>query len=92
MDFDRDNEKWFVIILDSEIQGHGYGSKLLDEGKNNNQKLNGWVIETTDLLKANNSVYQSPLAFYKKNGFVLKSEIKLKSDLFTTIKVCWQKI
>ncbi|MCB0475862.1 MAG: N-acetyltransferase, partial [Flavobacteriaceae bacterium] len=28
-DFLRDNEKWFAIILDSEIHGKGLGTKIL---------------------------------------------------------------
>lgn len=32
-DFVRENEKWFVIILDSKFHGKGFGTKLLNLGK-----------------------------------------------------------
>src|SRR4051812_15273320 len=43
--FDRDNEKWFAIDLSEKVKGQGFGRKMLDEIKQVEQILNGWVID-----------------------------------------------
>lgn len=45
-DFIRGNERWFLLILDSAIQGKKYGTQIIDLGKEINDELNGWVISS----------------------------------------------
>ena len=43
--FARENEKWFAIIISGKLHGKGIGTKILNELKNNENSLNGWVID-----------------------------------------------
>ena len=52
-DFIRENEKWFAMILDSQIQGKGFGTHLLNEAKQSVTELNGWVIDHNNYKKTN---------------------------------------
>lgn len=90
-DFLRDNERWFVAILDSNIQGIKFGTKLIELAKRDNEELNGWVIYSSTYLKANGEAYLSPIEFYKKNGFNVLNKIELKNDQINTIKIKWSK-
>ena len=90
-DFIREKQRWFLAILDSEIQNRNFGTKILEMAKQNHNELNGWVIESDDYIKANGRTYKSPLLFYKKNGFKIDREIKLNSDGISAIKVHWCK-
>ena len=56
-DFDRNNEKWFAMIIASEIHGKGFGTMLLNEAKKKESVLNGWVIDKTNYLKQNGDGY-----------------------------------
>ena len=89
-DFIRDNGKWFAIILDSKIQGNGFGTKMLNLAKENEIELNGWVIDHNRDKKRNGKVYKSPLDFYLKNGFKKISEIRLELDKISAIKIKWK--
>ena len=89
--FFRNNEIWFAMILNSCIHGKGIGSDLLRIAKNRNNNLNGWVIDHKLNLKANGSIYKSPLEFYMKNGFQLYPEIRLESPLISAVKISWSR-
>ena len=54
-DFLREHERWFAMIIDTEIQRKGYGSSLLKEAKKNNVELNGWVVNASDYKKEKRS-------------------------------------
>lgn len=90
-DFDRNNEKWFAMILATEIHGKGFGTLLLNEAKKRKSILNGWVIEKTDYLKQNGNFYKSPVPFYLKNGFQLLSDIRLELEHLSAVKITWEK-
>ncbi len=90
-DFIRDNERWFLAILDSSIQGRKYGTKIIELAKEINEELNGWVIYSDNFIKANGEVYNTPLQFYKKNGFNILYQTKLKSHKISAIKVQWSR-
>jgi GNAT superfamily N-acetyltransferase len=87
--FDRDDEKWFAMILDSRIQGQGLGSRLLSEMKKSTAKLYGWVINHDKELKSNGESYRSPLPFYTKNGFVTVPEERLELLNLSAVKIEW---
>ena len=89
--FQRNNETWFVMIIDSAIQNRGYGSKLLSKIKEEIDSFSGWVITTADYFKQNGEAYQSPVKFYRKNGFLIYNDIKLETDKIKAIKISWRK-
>ena len=90
-DFDRNNEKWFAMIIASEIHGKGFGTMLLNEAKKRESVLNGWVIDKTNYLKQNGDGYKSPISFYIKNGFHKLPEIRLELAHLSAVKIKWKK-
>ena len=90
-DFLRDNEKWFAIIIDSQFQGNGFGTQLLNIAKEKEAELSGWVIDHNKYLKRNGEMYKSPLKFYLKNGFDELSTIRLESAKIAAVKIKWKK-
>ncbi|MCG8576842.1 MAG: GNAT family N-acetyltransferase [Flavobacteriales bacterium] len=90
-DFSREGEKWFALILNSDIQGKGYGSQIMDRIKSSERELNGWVIDHNNDLKSNGERYQSPLEFYTKNGFDIISDVRLELDKISAVKIKWTK-
>ena len=90
-DFIRDKEKWFAIILDSEIHGKGLGSKLLELAKQKENELNGWVIDHNRDKKKNGETYNSPLNFYLKNGFNIRTKYRLELENISAVKIKWTK-
>lgn len=88
-DFDRENEKWFAILLDSKIQGKGLGTKILNLAKEKESILNGWVIDHNTVKKGNGEIYKSPLMFYLKNGFEKLPEVRLELDKISAVKIKW---
>lgn len=90
MIFDRDNAKWFAIIVDGKIQGKGFGVKLIDALKTSEKRLFGWVIDNDESLKSNGEFYRSPLRFYQKIGFVVhENEKTIKQDI-SGVKIEWK--
>lgn len=90
--FTREGETWFGMIISSELQGQGFGSKLLNEGKKKATALSGWVIDHTDYFKSNGETYPSPMAFYLKNGFKIAPGIRPKEGKIKAAKVVWKKL
>lgn len=90
-DFKRENEKWFAIILDSEIQGKGLGTKILELAKEKENELNGWVIDHNRDKKRNGELYNSPLNFYLKNGFEKLVINRLELKNISAVKIKWRK-
>lgn len=87
--FERDKEKWFVIIVSEEFKNNGIGSKLLNELKLNEPILNGWVIDHNNDKKMNGKAYISPLLFYKKCGFEILKDTRIISNNVSAVKVKW---
>lgn len=90
-DFNRENEKWFAIILDSKFHGKGFGTKILNLAKEKETELNGWVIDHNNDKKRNGEFYNSPLAFYLKNGFEKLAETRLELEKISAVKIKWTK-
>lgn len=88
--FIRDDERCFAMLLNASLQGKGWGSKLLNLAKAYNSALNGWVIDNDTEPKQNGENYKSPIAFYRKNGFEILSNIQWKKNNINGIKVRWQ--
>lgn len=89
--FIRENEKWFAIIVPEKLHGKGFGTKILNELKNNENTLNGWVIDHDSDKKLNGNFYQSPLKFYLKNEFEMLSETRLELEIISAVKIKWTK-
>ena len=87
--FFRDEEKWFAVILDSSIHKKGIGSVLLHHLKENEDELNGWVIDHDNYKKSNLETYQSPIQFYIKNGFRLLENTCAESAKLSAVKILW---
>ena len=90
-DFIRENEKWFAIILDSKFHGKGFGTKLLNLGKEKESELNGWVIDSQNDKRKNGELYNSPLMFYLKNGFEKLDKERLELEKISAVKIKWKK-
>lgn len=89
--FISENEKWFAIIVSEKLHGKGFGTKILNELKNNENTLNGWVIDHDSDKKLNGNFYQSPLKFYLKNEFEMLSETRLELEIMSAVKIKWTK-
>jgi GNAT superfamily N-acetyltransferase len=89
--FDREEEEWFAIILNSEIQGKGFGKLLLKKLKKNSSVLNGWVIDHQNERKINKEPYISPIEFYTKNGFLINPSMRIENDKISAVKIRWEK-
>ncbi len=89
--FERDYEKWFAIIVDSELHQIGLGRKILNRLKTFSTELNGWVIDHEKDTKANGEPYRSPLTFYMKNDFNLLPETRLELDKISAVKINWRE-
>ncbi|MFD1095560.1 GNAT family N-acetyltransferase [Salegentibacter chungangensis] len=89
-DFIREDKRWFLLILDSNFQTQGLGSKLLDLAKTKRQELHGWVIPESNLKKSDGRPYGSPIRFYKKQGFDLRNNERLEKQGFSAVKIVWQ--
>lgn len=87
-DFLREDKRWFATILQSRVQGKGFGSRLLKMAKQKRKELHGWVI-VENLKKANGEPYISPLGFYSKNNFTIHKDVQLITEKFSAIKIEW---
>jgi GNAT superfamily N-acetyltransferase len=55
VDFEKENELRFSIIVRSDQQGKGLGSSLVEKLKIENEEFYGWVIEHNNDLKLYNA-------------------------------------
>jgi GNAT superfamily N-acetyltransferase len=90
--FEREKERWFVIILSEEIQGKGLGKRLLENLKKKETYLNGWVIDHDRDKKLNGQAYRSPVEFYIKCGFEIIKEQRLELEKISAVKIQWNSI
>jgi GNAT superfamily N-acetyltransferase len=91
VDFTRDSEKWFAMIIDSRFHGNGFGKEILSTAKQHLKELNGWVIDDSNYRKRNGQLYRSPVSFYLKNGFKLLPEVRLELEKFSAVKIQWKR-
>jgi GNAT superfamily N-acetyltransferase len=87
--FDRENERWFALIVSENQQGQGYGRLLLNTLKSSESILNGWVIDHPNDKRANGQPYRSPLAFYRKCGFDVLTDQRLETGHISAVKIRW---
>lgn len=91
LEFLRDEIFWFAMIINSSLQGKGFGSKLLNRSKCNKLELNGWAIDHTNDKKRNGDVYKSPIGFYLKNGFSILPDERIENETLSAVKIQWKK-
>ena len=89
--FERNQEVWFAIIIDSRIQKKGFGKSLINIFKTKQSTLNAWVIDHHLYVKKDGSSYFSPLGFYLKNNFIIKGEQRIELKKITAVKIEWKK-
>jgi hypothetical protein len=90
--FERENEKWFAIILNKNAQGKGFGKKFMNAIKHDENRLCGWVIDKENFLKKNGDMYKSPLNFYINNSFNLNPDIRIDNEKLSAVKITWRSI
>ncbi len=89
--FNRDGKRWFAILIDSNCQRKGLGTKLLTLARKSESELNGWVVDHNNDIKSNGDIYPSPLRFYLKHGFNLLDDNRLEMEYFSAVQVQWKK-
>lgn len=90
LDFKRENEISFSIIVSSEYKGKGLGRLLINKLKEQNDEFYGWVIDHDNDLKVNDEKYASPLAFYEHLDFEVLSDRRLQTELISAVKIKWK--
>jgi len=63
VDFDKENEIRFSIIVRSDQKGKGLGSSLVEKLKLENEEFYGWVIDHDNDIKSNGENYKTPIPF-----------------------------
>lgn len=87
VDFKKDDEIRFSIIVHRDYQGKGYGKILINELKESLDEFYGWVIHHNNDLKTDGTHYQSPIGFYLKDGFkIVKNEL-IDTEMIRAIKI-----
>lgn len=90
-DFDRDQRRFFVMIVDKRFKRRGLGSQLLDFSKKENDHLYGWIVLNEEYKLIDGSHYSSPLSFYEKNGFIILPEVKSPTNILDAVLIKWEK-
>lgn len=89
-EFTREEARWFGIIISEEIQGTGWGKKLMLEAQTRASTLDGWVVDHDRDLTADGTPYRSPLDFYLSLGFELLEE-RLEKGAISCAKIRWER-
>ena len=89
--FNRQEERWIVMLVDPTQQKKGLGTFLLNNAKQDVAELNGWVIDHNKDRKENGDLYSSPLNFYVRNGFEVLKDIRFENGKLSAVKIKWIK-
>jgi len=87
----KDKDIWFAVIVNSKIHSKGLGTQLLNEMKQHNDKLSGWVIDHNNDRKLNGEIYPTPIDFYLKNNFKILPHLRLENEKLSAVKIEWVK-
>ena len=90
VEFEKDEETRFSIIVSSKHQGIGLGKSLINRLKEDLEIFYGWVIDHNDGKKVNGENYNSPLSFYVKQGFEILNGQRIETDLLKAVKIRWR--
>ncbi len=89
VDFEKENETRFSIIVNSIHKGKGLGSKLVERLKLENKLFYGWVIDHNNDMKENGTLYITPIPFYLKHGFEILHNERIETEMIQAVKVKW---
>jgi len=92
VDFEKEKQVRFSIIVSSNHKGKGLGSMLIKKLKEDNIEFYGWVIDHNDDLKNNGDQYLSPISFYLKHGFEILNDIRIDSEMIKAVLIKWVSI
>lgn len=89
VDFEKENEIRFSIIVRSGEKGKGLGACLIDKLKLENEEFFGWVIDHNKDLKSNGQNYITPMPFYLKHGFAILDDCRIEAEIISAVKIKW---
>lgn len=89
--FDREDDRWFAIIVSEVMQGKGLGKIMMDRLKHDEVVLNGWVTDHNEDIRSDGKPYISPLNFYVKNGFKVLGDIRFEKGKLKAVKIRWER-
>jgi GNAT superfamily N-acetyltransferase len=89
VDFEKEKQIRFPIIVASNHKGKGLGGLLIDKLKEENKEFYGWVIDHNDDLKSNGEHYQTPMPFYLKHGFEILNDIRIDNEMIKAVLIKW---
>lgn len=90
VDFEKEEQIRFSIIVASKYKGKGLGSALINRLKEEHAAFYGWVIDHNEDIKANGENYSSPLPFYFKHGFQIVPEKRIDTEMIRAVLIQWQ--
>lgn len=91
VDFEKEKQIRFSIIVASKHKGKGLGGLLIDKLKEENKEFYGWVIDHNDDLKSNGEHYQTPMPFYLKHGFEILNDIRIDNEMIKAVLIKWSE-
>lgn len=89
VEFEKDEEIRFSIIVTSKQRGKGLGKTLVEQLKHDLGQFYGWVIDHNDDEKQNGEHYKSPLSFYVNQGFEILNDQRIDTELLKAAKIKW---
>lgn len=89
VDFEKDKQVRFSIIVATKYKGLGLGKRLIDKLKEANNEFYGWVIDHNDDVKANGVTYLSPMPFYLKQGFDILQDTRIDNEMIRAVLMQW---
>jgi GNAT superfamily N-acetyltransferase len=90
VDFEKENEIRFSLIVSERNKGKGLGKLLVNKLKEEHEAFYGWVIDHDNDLKMDSTHYKSPINFYLKLGFVTMPECRIDNEMINAVKMKWQ--
>ena len=90
VDFEKENQIRFSIIVSSEHKGKGLGGLLINRLKQENEEFYGWVIDHDEDVKVGGEHYQTPMPFYLKHGFEILPNERIDTEMIRAVKIKWK--
>jgi GNAT superfamily N-acetyltransferase len=91
VDFEKEKQIRFSIIVASNHKGKGLGGLLIDQLKEENKEFYGWVIDHNDDLISNGEKYLTPMPFYLKHGFEILNDIRIDNEMIKAVLIKWSE-
>jgi len=92
VDFEKERQVRFSIIVSSKHKGKGIGSMLISKLKKENHEFYGWVIDHNEDLKLDGEIYKSPMSFYLKHDFQILNEKRIDNEMIRAVLIKWSSI